>query len=181
MAHPRKEIRHAVRDLLAAAATAAGDHVTATRIFPYRKGDLPAISVYTLEETIDEESAESAPRELLRSIDLEVAGFVHAGSAVDDAMDDLAEQIEAAMDADPTFGGKAADSFLRSTTMGLTGDGDTIAGMVTLTYDVTYRTTPADPVEDVDEFLTADVVHNPGGNVHPDDRAEDLINVRPAP
>lgn len=177
MAHPRKDIRQAVRQLLAEAGVAAGK-VTATRLFPYRKGDLPAVSVYTLEEATDEDSVDTSPRELLRQLDLEIAGFVQAGDAVDDAMDDLAEAIEAAMAADETLGGKAADSWLRGTTMALTGEGDAMTGMITLSYQVTYRKLAPEAPEDLADFLTADVVHNPGGDVHPDDRAEDLITVR---
>ncbi|MGN6105198.1 MAG: hypothetical protein ACTHU0_08845, partial [Kofleriaceae bacterium] len=117
MAHPRKLIRHAVVAQLVGA-TAAGARVQATRVEPLRKGKLPTISVYTLHEPIDQDaSAATNPRELTRTVKVEIAGWVAHSDAlpVDDAMDDLAEQIEAAMDADPYLGGKAGDSILEET------------------------------------------------------------------
>lgn len=97
MAHQRKLIRQAVVALLASAGTAAGARVKGTRVEPIRAGQLPSISVYALSESSD--SAETAPIELTRELKLEIAGWVAHADAhpVDDAMDDLAEQIEAAM------------------------------------------------------------------------------------
>lgn len=102
MAHPRTLIRNAVVAMLIAANTDAGVRVTATRVEPNKKTQLPAVSVYTLSESIDvEESNDHAPRELERHLQLEIAAWVADSDAlpVDVAMDEIAEQIEAAMDA----------------------------------------------------------------------------------
>lgn len=178
MPHQRQLIRQAVRDLLIGK-TAAGTRVSTTRIYPYRKPELPAISVYTLEETVNEEGSNTAPREYTRDLELEISGFVHGGADVDDAMDELALEIENAMAADPYLGGTVGDSMLQGTTMGLTGDGDTLTGMVTLTYAVTYRTLAPEAPSGLDEFETAGVTHQPAG-VGDAEVAEDLINVRSA-
>lgn len=99
MAHQRKLIRQAVVALLAGAGTAAGARVKGTRVEPNKAALLPAISVYTLSESTTSDSDMTAPIELTRELKLEVAGWVAHTDAhpVDDAMDDLAEQIEAAM------------------------------------------------------------------------------------
>lgn len=109
MAHQRKLIRQAVVALLAGANTAAGARVMGFRTEAYRKGDLPAISVYSLHEDVDPDSALMQPIELTRKLQLEIAAWVlhsDSGVHVDDAMDNIAEQIEAAM---------ASDYYIRST------------------------------------------------------------------
>lgn len=178
--HQRAAIRHAVRDLLIGQ-TSAGSRVHATRILPYRKHELPAISVYTLEESVDPESRETAPRELDRRLQLEVAGWVAPAADLDDAMDALALEIEKAMHADRYLGGTVADSVLDGTTMGLHGEGDSQMGLVTLTYDVTYQTLAEEAPGDLDDFLVADVTQNLRGSVHQDDRAQDEVVVQELP
>lgn len=151
MAHPRKLIRQGFVALLVRANTAAGVRVVGTRVEPHKKAQLPAISVYTLRESVDQDaSTGAAPRELTRAVKVEIVGWVaHSDTLpVDDAMDDLAEQIEAAVDADPYLGSEAADSILEETTMQVLEDdgrSDPLIGIVTLTYSVTYRTSPAAP------------------------------------
>src|SRR5678815_2496807 len=92
MAHPRKLVRDAVVAILKNA-TAAGARVYATRIEPIRKSPLPAIAVYTLSEETEPTISNTAPRELVRIVKVEVSGFVAHSDAipVDDAMDALAE------------------------------------------------------------------------------------------
>lgn len=181
MSHPRKLIRHAIRDALDGA-TAAGARVYATRKLPLRRIELPAVTVWTLEESVAADSRESAPRELERELSVVIEGWVSvAGDAADDAMDDLAEQIEAAMNADRYLGDTAADSVLDSTAMEVVEDGDRLMGLVALSYSVTYYTEVAEDGAPVDDFLTAEVTHDLGGNVHPDEVAVDLVTIQEAP
>src|SRR6185312_6120986 len=103
MAHQRKLIRKAVAALLVAANTAAGARVASTLVDATKQSELPKVVVFTSSEDLDEElSAKSAPRELTRQLELQIVGLVAHSTAVpaDDAVDNLAEQIEAAMDAD---------------------------------------------------------------------------------
>lgn len=185
MAHPRKLIRKAVVALLVAANTNAGARVTATRVEPHRKSQLPAISVYTLREPIDQDaSSATSPRELKRNVRLEVTGWVaHSDTiSVDDAMDDLAEQIEAAMDADPYLGGTAGEFLLEETVMQVVEDdaaSDPLVGVVNLTYVVTYHTMPAEPV--LDDFLTVGATHEIEGGVADTRPAVETFTVQEAP
>jgi hypothetical protein len=183
MAHPRKLIRHATVAALTGA-TAAGARVQGTRVDPMRPGRLPAISVYTLRELVDEDSAVSTPLELVRDVKVEIAGWVAHSEAVpvDDAMDDLAEQIEAAMDANRNLGGTAADSFLESTELQVRaedGKSDPLVGIVTLTYSVTYRTSPAAP-DDLEDFLRVGAEHRIVGAVAAN-AANDRFTVQETP
>lgn len=157
MAHPRKLIRHAVVALLTGA-TAAGVRVKATRAQPNRKSQLPAIGVYTLREPV-EDTGDSAPRELTRMVKVAIECWVEDTALIpfDDAMDDIAEEVEAALDADRYLGGAAGNSVLESTDLSFDDGADPLLGIVTLTYSVTYYTTPA--VGTLDDFLRAKATH----------------------
>lgn len=162
MAHPRKLVRQAVVALLTAANTAAETRVSGTRVEPNKKTALPAISVYTLTDSVDQDVKK--PLEDSHVIDLEIAGWVaHKDSAPgDDAMDDLAEQIEAAMVATTAtgsyLGGTASEVRLLGTEMQMVEDdgrSDPLVGIVVLKYEITYYadlTTTAV----ADDFLTDD-------------------------
>jgi len=166
MAHQRKLVRHAVVALLAAASTAAGDRVLGTRVDPHKPGKLPALSVYTLNDLIDEEA--SSATEEVHELELEITGWVAHTDAVpaDDAMDDLAEQVEAAMKEDEFLGGKANEVRFAGTVMQVVETGnDPLVGVVVLTYFVTYRVDPFAPAE-LDDFLSVDASHEVVGGVN---------------
>lgn len=183
MAHQRKLIRHAVVDLLKVNATAAGVRVNPTRVEPHSEIELPSIGVYTLSDTIVTEVNTSL--EDTHSLDLEIVGWVeHRDSApADDAMDDLAEQIETVMRANPSVSGTVESCDLVSTVMEIVetdGRSDPTVGIVALTYSVVYRTSQA-TTDELDEFLRADAKHKLVGGVSDTPVAEDLINVRSTP
>lgn len=173
MSHQRKEIRLAVQAALVAADTAAETRVYASRMIPFRRIDLPAIAVYTLEESsVDNDSA---PRELTRTLQLVIEAAVRAtGTQIDDELDDLAEEIERAMHADETFGGKCGDSVLASTEMDLAEDGDRMIGILKLTYATTYYTyAPEDADVTLDDLETVETTYDLG--TEPEDQAVDLL------
>jgi len=182
MAHQRSLIRSAVAALLVNANTSAGARVSATRVEPHQGRGLPAISVYTLSESLNDDlSRLSAPRELTRDLKLEIAAWVAHSDAfpVDDAMDAMAEQIEAVMSADRWLSGTAAESIYESTEMQVVeddGHSDPLVGIVTLTYSVTYRTVPA--VAALNDFVTVDVIEKIAGGVSDTVPAEDQFTVR---
>lgn len=174
--HQRKVIRHAIRDALLGQ-TAAGLRVKATRVLSLRRSELPAIAVYTPEEAVDSDSVATAPRELTRQMPVVIEGWVSvAGEDADDAMDDLAEQIEAAMHADPYFGETVADSILDDTIMEVVQEGDRLMGFVALTYAVSYRTEAPEAPVGLDDFRTVHATHDVGG-----EPAEDQFTVQEAP
>jgi hypothetical protein len=176
--HQRTVIRRAIRDLLLDT-TAAEDRVYTTRMVPLRKADLPAISIYALTETVDDESVESSPRELIRELPVVIQGWVTQTEDVDDVMDALALEIETAMHADPYLGEDvASESILESTTMDVGRMGEREVGMVELTYLVTYLTYAPSAPSDLDDFTTVAATHNVGGTVHEDDAVEDIFTVQ---
>jgi hypothetical protein len=147
--HQRKVIRDAVVAALTGT-TDAGARVKATRVEPNRAAGLPALAIYTPTDETSEDSIETAPRELLSHVTLKVTGWVLDTAALpaDDAMDALAEQVEAAMDVDRYFGGACGGkrgSVRISTETGVLDDGDPLVGVVTITYQADYYSSPEAP------------------------------------
>lgn len=182
MAHQRKLIRDAVVAMLVAANTAAADRVTGSRVDPLEPSELPTLSVYTLSEDVDSNSVTNAPRRLDRHLKLEIAGWVaHSDQvSVDDAMDALAEQIEAAMDSDRYLRSTCGESILESCEMSIVeedGRSDPLVGVVTLTYAVTYRTWPATAATP-DDFNTVDSTQKPAGGANDTPVVEDTFVVQ---
>lgn len=162
MAHQRTVIRQAIRDLLIGK-TSAEARVQTTRILPYRQSELPALSVYTEGEAVAEDSKGTAPRELIRELEIVIAGWVPASDTIDDDMDALALEIETAMHADPYLGDKAGDSILLRTDLDIEQDGSGIRGLVKLAYAVTYRTLAPEANEGLDDFLKVKADHQIAG------------------
>lgn len=183
MPHQRQLIRQAAVAALLDN-TSAQSRVSATRVTPFKKGSPPVLAVYTLTEEVDvEESLSRAPRELQRTLNLVVEGWVspEPGNPVDDAVDALALEVEAAMDADPYLSSTAADSCLESTEVEVLQDGERLVGHVTLTYAVQYQTKIPAEAPELDDFVTAGTTYQVQGGVAGDDGtqpAEDVFTVQ---
>lgn len=181
MAHPRKLIRAAIVAVLQAANTTAGQRVYKSRSTPWRNIELPAISVWSTEELVDEGSEESSPRELVRGADFNVdlVLAMPADGDVDDALDDFAEQVEDALKADRYLRaageeGTASDSFLVSSTFGEVAEGNKPMGALRLVYRTRYITEDS-ATAGAAALQTAGVTHNLSGGQHPDNQAQDLV------
>lgn len=100
--HPRKAIRKALEVRLKAVNTAASDRVYASRVMPiddeeiYKGG--PAIAIYTRDQKNYKYGVHGEDDHFKSDLFVVTEGFVAGGETVDDKLDDLAEQIEAAFD-----------------------------------------------------------------------------------
>lgn len=176
MAHPRKLIRQAVAAQLAGQ-TAAGARVFRSRMVPLKRVELPAIAIYTPEEEADFET-DSAPRELKRTLQLYIESAADGTGDVDDVLDDLAEQIEAAMDADDTLDGNASSSVLTRTELDVDESTGRTVSVIRLTYAVTYYAFAPAEVAAPDDFITADIRHSVNGDQAAADQARDVVAVQ---
>lgn len=178
--HQRRAIRDFVVNALLSGGTPAGPRVFKNRMATaFRRVDLPAITAYTLAETVDATQAD--PRLLFRTLTLEVVGAVEVTTDVnvDDALDDLASHIERVLHKDDTLGGAAKDSVLSSTEVGIDENGGRPVGMISLHYTVTYQTSAPDAAdsEPLDNFATADFRYSLDGAQAPADRAHDTLTL----
>lgn len=138
MAHVRKQIRDNVVTTLTGLTT-TGANVYRTRIYPLASGKLPGIAVYTSSETSLYETL-NRPRTRSRTLELMVEGYASGTVNLDNTLDQIAVEVEEAMETDPTRNGLAKDTQLTSTEIELVGEGESVAGVIKMTFEILYFT-----------------------------------------
>lgn len=177
MPHERTAIRDAVVAQLIAGSTSAGARVYGSRLKPLVEAELPAVLVYTDSESVDPASANSSPRWLRRTVELTVEGVVRVAEGLQTELDDLALEIETAMDSDLEFGQTAFSSTLAGTEVGMKMDGNQPMGMVRLVYNVVYETDlrVAEQDAELEDLETADIRYSLENGQDEDDQAHDTV------
>ena len=138
MAHVRKAIREHVVTTVTSLST-TGSNVYETRYFPLQTGNLPALIVYTLDETVEDYTLGQNTRTQFRALNLIIEAHCRGTANIDDTLDTIAEEVEEAMVTDITRGGNAKDSKLVSTEVEFeTASQKT--GLMRLTYLISYST-----------------------------------------
>jgi len=139
--HQRVLIRKAVRELLVAAGTDARGRVF-DRVNPVFEDQLPAILIFAASETVDREDITGVGLRL-RTVEIIIKGVIKAGASAEagfgDQLDSLAEQIEDVMDSNPLLNQTAETVWFDKTEFSLSGEGESLLGLVNLTYSVIYR------------------------------------------
>jgi hypothetical protein len=138
MTHVRKQIRDNVVTTVTGLTTTT-TKVYRSRVYPIASGKLPGLCVYTQSETV-ESATLTRPRTKMRSLDVVIEGYALANSNLDDTLDQISLEVEEAMVTDVTRGGKAKDTELTSVEIEQVGEGETQAGIVRMTFTVTYAT-----------------------------------------
>lgn len=156
MPHSRVLIRDAAYQMLLNT-TSVGSNVFRNRVRPIFQGELPAIIIYTREETA--EIFDESPRRLKRNLQLVFEIETKADNTLDDKLDFIAGEIEAKVNNNQTLGGVLSDIILKSTRMQLLAEGDDLHGACELTFDCEYFT---DEVftGTLDDFVTADITYD---------------------
>lgn len=136
MKHARTQIRNAVTALLKGNTT-AGNNVYEARVYPINDPKLPALLIYTKQETVGEQSM-SRPRTQQRELIVSVEAYVKARGNVDEETDTLAMEIEQLIAADPTIGGLVKDTALDTTETQFSDDGEKPVAVAILNFSVLY-------------------------------------------
>jgi len=136
MKHARTQIRNAVTALLKGNTT-AGDNVFEARVYPLNDPKLPALLIYTKQETVGEQSM-SRPRTQQRELMVTIEAYVKARGNVDEDTDTLAMEIEQLVATDPTLGGLVKDTALDTTETQFSDDGEKPVAVAILTFSVLY-------------------------------------------
>jgi hypothetical protein len=138
MAHIRKTIREHVVTTITGLST-TGSNVYETRYFPLQTGNLPALIVYTLDETVEDYTLGQNTRTQFRALNLIIEAHCRGTANIDDTLDTIAEEVEEAMVTDISRGGNAKDTKLVSTEVEFeTASQKT--GLMRLTYLISYNT-----------------------------------------
>ena len=138
MAHVRKAIREHVVTTITSLST-TGSNVYETRYFPLQTGNLPALIVYTLDETVEDYTLGQNTRTQFRALNLIIEAHCRGTANIDDTLDTIAEEVEEAMVTDISRGGHAKDTKLVATDV----EFDTASqktGLMRLTYLISYNT-----------------------------------------
>lgn len=141
MTHPRTQIRQAFRDRLIDA-TAAEERVYIGRLMPLEEPELPAIVVHTREpEEIQSRSISGWQGYERRRCVVSVVCIAQSFEDIDADLDDMADQVEAALQSWVIPGFESTDALLLDTRSDDPEfDGSLTTGATALRYLVTYQT-----------------------------------------
>jgi hypothetical protein len=141
MPHVRQQIREAAATALTGLATTS-TRVYQSRVYPLRDADLPCLLISTDDETITSTSIGSL--QLERALKLTVRAVAKATSSLDDTLDQILAEVEAALSGS-TLGGLCKQTMPDSISVQMDDTLDKPAGVATLTYTVTYFTAGSAP------------------------------------
>ena len=143
MSHARQVIREQAAATLTGLST-TGSNVFQSRVYPLQETNLPALLIYTKEES-SEVAVLGTARTLERELILAVEAYVKANNNSDDTIDTIAKEIEVAIGGDSTLNNKAKDVFLISTDINYVGEGDNPVAVATFNFQVSYCTAENNP------------------------------------
>ena len=139
--HIRQQIREKFGTTLTGLTT-TGSRVYESRVYPLET--VPALVIYTKSET-SEPIVIGTDRVMSRELSVVVEGYAKATSNFDDTIDTISKEVEEAIAADRTLGGLAKDTYIESTDIEYTGDGEQPVGYVTLTFLTNYYVQETNP------------------------------------
>ncbi len=134
--HIRQQIRERAGTVLTGLTT-TGSNVFETRIYPLENTNLPALVIYTKNET-SEPIVISTNRLMSRELELIVEVYVKQTSNFDDQVDKICKEVEVAITADTTLNGLAKDCFLQSTEIEYNTEGEQPLSYAVLTFLTNY-------------------------------------------
>ena len=139
MSHARQQIREAVATLVTGLTTTGGN-VFQSRVYRLQASELPALLVYTNSETVERSHMTSG---LVRELTLRVEGIAKALVNIDDTLDTIGAEVEAALGGQEPAG--VEDLVLQSADVTINGEGEQQVGAIVMDYLVRYRTNEAAP------------------------------------
>jgi hypothetical protein len=134
--HVRQQIREKIGATLTGLTT-TGSNVFESRVYPLENANLPALIIYTKEES-SEPIVIGTQRVMSRELAVVVEGYAKATSNFDDTIDTISKEVEAAIAADRTLDGLAKDTYLESTEIEFNAEGEKPLGYVSLTFLTNY-------------------------------------------
>lgn len=139
MSHARQQIREAVATLVTGLTT-TGSNVFQSRVYRLQASELPALLVYTNSETVERSHMTSG---LVRELTLRVEGIAKALADIDDTLDTIGAEVEAALGGQEPAG--VEDLVLQSADVTINGEGEQQVGAIVMDFLVRYRTNQAAP------------------------------------
>lgn len=141
MSHVRTQIRQAVTAKLVGLAT-TGAHVFVNRVHPLTAADLPALIIRTDEEAVAPFGI-GYPLALERTLTLRIEAVAAATAALDDTLDQILAEVEAALCASTganTLEGLSKAMQLDSVAVAMDAESEIPVGRLTMSWTVVYFT-----------------------------------------
>lgn len=135
MAHLRQQIRDRITTTLTGLTT-TGSNVYQTHVYPLAEGKLPGIAIYTKSHEFEPLSI-NPPRRLMNTLDVAIEIYAK-GSASDNTLDTICEEIELALYNDASLNDLAQNTYLVSTDIEHAGEGDQPVTLGRITFRVEY-------------------------------------------
>lgn len=135
MANNRAAIREALKVALSAE-TLAGLNVYTNRETSLWRSELPAILIYSNQESAVPENLQG--RRYYRTLELTVEVRIEASEDASDSVDELLAVIEAIIEEEPTIGGTVQSTILTGTETRVDSEGEKDIGVGVLTYECKY-------------------------------------------
>ena len=140
MSHGRKQIRDAIVTALTGLAT-TGANVWANRVYPLDDAALPGLIIRTGPENVT--PGGTLGKKIRRVVTFEVEGRVKAEEGddpLDDQLDQICAEVEAALADDVTLGGLVQSCALSATRPSYSGAMERPVGIVVMSWVVAYQT-----------------------------------------
>lgn len=135
-AHVRTQIRERLATQLGATVTSAS--IRSGQIFPLAPEMLPALLVLTGAERVAAASIGSPPM-LTRDLEVNLVALVAAEDGHEDALDQIAAEVEQAIATDRTLGGLVREFQLSSLRPAFDTDASLPVGRLEIVYSTNYR------------------------------------------
>ena len=136
-------IRQQIRDRIIADVTGlatTGANVYDSKLYNILQGELPALAVYTQNET--SEISTIAPNVTLdRELEVIIECYAEANQNIENTLDTIAGEVENSLGTDLTLNNLCITQFLSSTDIDFTSEGEKPLGICKLTYNVRYMNT----------------------------------------
>lgn len=142
--HARQQIRQCVVETITNLASFA--RVVESRRYVHEEGALPALSVFTNSESVDE-NLRTEPLDEYRRLIVTIEVRDTAVASLDDTLDTLCEEVEIALYADQTLNGLVKDFHMLTAEYSDGVEGKKPIGLVAMNWEALYRVLATDPTE----------------------------------
>ena len=140
MSHVRQQIRESLATVITGLVS-TGENVYQSRVYPHDQ--LPCLSIYTRDETAEHDSV-SRPRSSRRELSLTIEIRAKQSADVDDKIDQISAEVEAAVSADITLGGISKDIQYQGIDIQFDDGVEQPTALGIINYNIIYRVLETD-------------------------------------
>ena len=136
--HLRRQIREAIATAVTGLSS-TGARVFQSRVYPLETTDLPGLLIYTGNEIVAVTTIHG-PAVLDRTLTIRVVGVVRTTADLDDALDQIAKEVEVAVAGMSLAGLAESIALTEIQEPELTGTSEQPTGQITMSFEVNYFT-----------------------------------------